>query len=113
MSAAPESPESSGRTPLARRVGARASLKIRARTGPTRSIWSGLGTFGAIGWSVALPTLAGTALGHWLDGRFPGTRSWTLMLLLAGVVLGCLNAWRWVERENKDMHDSEHSDDET
>jgi ATP synthase protein I len=26
--------------------------------------------------------------------------SWTLMLLGAGIVMGCLNAWYWVKKES-------------
>jgi ATP synthase protein I len=42
---------------------------------------------------VVVPTLLGTALGIWLDNHNPGTHSWTLMLLVIGLVIGCLNAW--------------------
>ena len=52
-----------------------------------------------VGWSVALPTLLGVGLGHWLDHRYAGSRSWTLALLVAGLALGCLNAGCWVARE--------------
>ena len=51
---------------------------------------------GLIGWSVAVPTLLGAMLGLWLDRRHPGPHSWTLMLLVAGLVIGCANAWHWV-----------------
>lgn len=66
-----------------------------------RGVWFGLGMFGLVGWAVAVPTLAGIALGIWIDRRFPGEMSWTLALLLAGVALGCLNAWWWVNKESK------------
>jgi ATP synthase protein I len=55
--------------------------------------------FGMIGWSVAVPTILGLALGLWLDRHWPLHFSWTLTLLLIGVALGCLNAWFWVSRE--------------
>jgi ATP synthase protein I len=54
-----------------------------------------------IGWSVAVPTVAGAALGLWIDHHWPGGVSWTLTLLIAGVILGCLNAWHWVSREGE------------
>jgi ATP synthase protein I len=60
---------------------------------------------GLIGWSVVLPTLAGAAFGMWLDKRHPGEHSWTLGLLVAGLVLGCFNAWHWVAKEEKEMGD--------
>ena len=62
---------------------------------------------GLIGWSVALPTLLGAALGLWLDKHYPGGHSWTLALLAAGLVLGCFNAWRWVAKEDREIHHKE------
>ena len=50
-----------------------------------RSVWFGLGMFGLIGWSVAIPTLLGAALGQWVDKHYPGRFSWTLTLLLLGL----------------------------
>jgi ATP synthase protein I len=57
--------------------------------------------FGIVGWSVAIPTLLGVALGVWLDIVLPTPFSWTLTLLFTGIVAGCLNAWYWVKRESK------------
>jgi ATP synthase protein I len=61
-------------------------------------VWFGLGTFGLVGWSVAIPTLIGIGLGVWIDSRWPSRFSWTLMFLFAGVVVGCFNAWYWVQQ---------------
>lgn len=66
------------------------------------SAWYGLAMFGMVGWAVAVPIVLGAALGHWIDWRWPGETSWTLILILAGVVLGCLNAWYWIQRESRD-----------
>jgi ATP synthase protein I len=64
-------------------------------------LWFGLGMFGLVGWSVAIPTVAGVALGLWLDRRFPAQPvSWTLTFLLVGVTVGALVAWHWVRRES-------------
>lgn len=73
----------------------------RARKAPGESALSGLAMFGMVGWAVAVPVVAGTALGLWIDARWPGETSWTLVCLLAGVALGCLNAWYWVQREGR------------
>jgi len=75
--------------------------KLRARREGNRSVWFGLGMFGLVGWSVAIPTLIGVALGIWIDRMWPSRISWTLTLLVAGLVLGCLNAWHWVKRESR------------
>ena len=69
-----------------------------------KSVWSGLGLFGMVGWSVAVPALLGTALGIWLDKNYKESFSWTLSLLITGLMLGCLIAWNWIQKENKEMH---------
>ncbi|MGV8893452.1 MAG: AtpZ/AtpI family protein [Burkholderiaceae bacterium] len=92
-------------------VGAKAARKIRARRNVT-GVWFGLGMMGLIGWSVVVPTLLGAALGIWLDERNPGGRSWTLALLVAGLVLGCFNAWHWVEKEDKAMREEQEDNNE-
>jgi ATP synthase protein I len=87
----------------AEQVGAKARRKLEAQRNPP-SVWFGLGMMGLVGWSVVIPTLFGAALGLWLDARFPGQHSWTLALLVAGLALGCVNAWRWISREHDGMH---------
>jgi ATP synthase protein I len=88
-----------------RQIGTKIARKLRARRDGKQGVWFGLGMTGLIGWSVALPTLAGAMLGIWLDRRHPGGRSWTLMLLVAGLIIGCANAWHWVTQENDAMHE--------
>ena len=84
-----------------------AARKLKAQRTADRPTWFGLGMLGTIGWSVAVPTLAGALLGAWWDRHHPGSRSWTLPLLVAGLVLGCANAWHWISAEDKAMRDSE------
>ena len=90
------------REKLAREVAHREARKLKARREKDRSVWFGLGMFGLVGWSVAIPTLIGTAIGLWIDARWPSPISWTLTLLIVGVFVGCLNAWWWVQRESRD-----------
>ena len=111
MSDQPQTTDPKGQSALGREVGAMAARKLKARRNPTQGVWFGLGMMGLIGWSVAVPTLLGAALGIWLDNRYPGTRSWTLALLIAGLCLGCLNVLRWVVNEYKEMHEERHGDD--
>lgn len=75
--------------------------RVRSERERDRSVWFGLGMFGLVGWSIAIPTLAGIALGMYIDSHYPSRFSWTLMLLFAGVVIGCLNAWYWVQQERR------------
>jgi ATP synthase protein I len=89
---------------FSRRIKAGAGRKLRARwtrNQEIETVWSGLGMIGLVGWGVSVPILLGAALGIWLDRRFPGEHSWTLTLLFAGLFVGCLNAWRWIAREER------------
>lgn len=97
------------RNDLAARVGRKAGRKLHAQRNKSPGVWFGLGMMGIIGWSVAVPTLLGTALGIWLDARYPNSaHSWTLALLVAGLVLGCANAWHWVAKEDRRIREDEH-----
>ncbi len=96
---------------FAQQVGAKAVRKARAQRDPTQ-VWFGLGMMGLIGWSVVIPTLLGTALGLWLDARHAGSHSWTLALLVAGLVIGCANAWHWIAKEDKAIREQEEDHDE-
>ena len=93
-------------------VGAKERRKLKSRRNPAPGVWFGLGMMGLIGWSVTVPTLLGAALGLWLDAHYGGTRSWTLALLVAGLAIGCFNAWRWVAQEDQAMRDEQESRDE-
>lgn len=83
-------------------IGRQAKRKLAAKKRRARNPFYGLGMFGLVGWSVAIPTLAGTVLGLWIDAQFATVRSWTLIGLLAGVTLGCFNAWYWISKESDD-----------
>nr|WP_320015618.1 AtpZ/AtpI family protein [uncultured Desulfobacter sp.] len=84
-------------------VDVREIRKLRARKKKGHFLWFGLGTFGIVGWSVAIPMVVCIFIGIWLDSRYPGQYAWTLMLLAIGLILGCLNAWTWISRERKNI----------
>jgi ATP synthase protein I len=92
-------------------IGAKAARKLKARKS-TQDTWFGFRMFGLVGWSVVVPTLIGALLGRWLDENHPGKHSWTLTLIIIGLCLGCLNAWRWVAREDKTIRDESENKDE-
>lgn len=102
----PKSPDE-----LASTVGEKASRKVKARRHAGKGVWSGLGMMGLIGWSVMVPTLLGVALGVWLDTKSDDSRSWTLAMLVAGLSLGCLNAWHWISKENEAIHKDAEDDE--
>jgi len=97
---------------LSRKIGAKALRKIKSKRKGEQSVWFGLGMMGLIGWSVTVPTLLGAALGFWIDKHFPGSYSWTLALLLLGLIVGCVNAWHWVSKESAEMKEDEEDIDD-
>ena len=110
MSDEPEKPQDN-RSALAAQIGAKAARKLKARHS-TQGVWFGLGMMGLIGWSVVVPTLLGAAVGIWLDNNHPGTHPWTLALMVAGLAIGCVNAWYWVAQQDKAMRDEPEDADE-
>jgi len=95
--------------PFINQVGVKEARKLKALQRRSPSVWLGLGVFGLIGWSVVVPTLLGAALGLWLDKRYPGPHSRTLALLMAGLSVGCWNAWRWITKsENHHPPEADH-----
>ncbi len=98
--------------PFSKKIGDKEKQKLKALHEDKRSVWAGLGSFGMIGWSVAVPTVLGTVAGLWLDKNYPQSISWTLTLLILGLCIGCLIAWQWIAKENKMMHqDKDKKDD--
>jgi ATP synthase protein I len=88
---------------LPEQVKRKVEKKLDARREKQRGLWHGLGLFGLVGWAVSIPTVGMLALGVWLDRTLDDEFSWTLALLLAGVSLGCMNAWYWVSKESQEQ----------
>lgn len=103
---------SGGGDDLPETVGAKERRKLQAQRVKNRSIWIGFSMMGLVGWSVAVPCLLGTALGIWIDAHHRGPYSWTLMLLVLGLLLGCYNAWYWVDRENEKIRKEHEANDD-
>ncbi len=97
----PETPDDA----FTRQIVSQADRKRRAQATGRTGVWFGLGMAGMVGWSVALPTLLGAVLGLWLDAHHPASHSWTLALLVAGLVLGCANAGHWVWQQGLAIND--------
>ncbi len=74
----------------------------RARRAPGASPLRGLGAFGMIGWSIAVPTVGGAFLGLWLNRIAPQNFSWPIALILGGAAVGGMIAWNWVGQEIQD-----------
>jgi ATP synthase protein I len=112
MTQLPSRKVSDDRATFAGQVGAKAARKLEARRNATPGVWFGVGLMGLIGWSVVVPTLLGAALGLWLDKQHPGKHAWTLALLVAGLTIGCLNAWHWVAKEERAMRKEQENGDD-
>lgn len=87
---------------FAKKIQHRTQRKLKAQQRKNNSAWFGLGMFGLVGWSIVIPALLGIAIGLWLDQRWPSGNSWVLTLFIVGIVLGCSNAWYWIDQENDD-----------
>lgn len=97
---------------LSQKIGEAANRKLRSQRRGVQGVWLGLGMFGLIGWSVAIPTLLGVLLGAFIDKHYPGVHSWTLSFLIIGLFIGCVNAWHWVTKEEKAIRDEEEKKNE-
>lgn len=83
-------------------IARRAERLKSARDNPGPSPLRGIGVFGMIGWSIATPTVGGAFLGLWLDRVAPQAFSWTIALILGGVVVGIFISASWINKEGND-----------
>ncbi len=97
-------PDKKDENSFSRQVGEKAQRKLKALHNDKRSVWFGIGMFGMVGWSVAVPTLLGAALGMGMDKKYPESFSWTLSFLILGLFAGCLIAWHWITKEHNEMN---------
>ena len=81
------------------RIAQQARRMHHAKQSPKDSPLKGLGAFGMIGWSIAVPTVAGALLGMWLDRILAHSISWTIALILGGLALGIFIAGTWMIKE--------------
>ncbi len=96
---------------FSKQVEKKAQRKLKAQHNDNKSVWFGLGMMGIVGWTIAIPTLGGAALGIWLDKNHSTTFSWTLTLLISGLLVGCLTAWHWISKEHKEMNQKDEKDE--
>ena len=82
------------RDPLLDGVKAHRTRRARAEGDETRSFFRSLGMIGGLGWMIVLPTLAGLALGQWVDQRLGSGITATGALLAVGLGIGCRLAWK-------------------
>lgn len=88
-------------------VSEKEELKLKAQRQKKDSVWQGFSVFGIIGWSVAVPTVLFVLIGVMLDEKYTGRQSYTLSMLGIGLLLGCINAWFWVNRKMQEIKNDE------
>ncbi|MDH4319445.1 MAG: AtpZ/AtpI family protein [Desulfobulbaceae bacterium] len=81
----------------------KARRRQKAEKEGSKPIFFGLGMFGVVGWTIALPTVVGVFLGRWLDGLKSAESkvSWTLSCMFIGLIIGVVAAWQWMSKEGK------------
>lgn len=92
---------------FSRKIGEKERRKLRGLKNAGRGIWFGFSMFGLVGWSIIIPMVLGALLGNWIDKHYAGRQSWTLTLLILGLVLGSANAWHWVRNEGSEIQDEQ------
>jgi ATP synthase protein I len=75
--------------------------RLERREPAADSFWRSLSVLGTVGWSIALPAVAGVWLGRRLDVGFDTGVRFTLMFMVAGVMIGSVIAWRVVREHRK------------
>lgn len=75
--------------------------RISRRESGHRSFWRSLRVLGMVGWPIALGSVGGALLGRYLDSRFESGVRYTLMLMTAGLVVGCFTAWKTVTQPHE------------
>lgn len=89
----PDAPES-GTRELAGSISALERLEQRARSSRGRNLWVQVSRVGTLGWLIALPIVGGALLGHLVDVRLGTRLTFTLALLMLGVVIAGYALWR-------------------
>lgn len=71
---------------------------------------SRLSTFlGKVALSVVAAPLGGYLLGLLLERLWPGEISWSLTLLLFGLIVGVIYLWLWMKRDRPSLSEEPHS----
>jgi len=95
-------------TGFSQEVGTKAARKIKDVIPTGRLVWFGM--MGLIGWSGGSSDTAWCGARYMADDHHAGSHSWTLMLWFIGLVIGFLNAWHWVAKEDKEMQEENNNE---
>lgn len=77
----------------------RDAARLARREVGHRSFWRSLGVLGMVGWPIALSSVGGALLGHYLDSRWNAGVRFTLLLLMVGTAIGSFIAWKTIKQQ--------------
>jgi ATP synthase protein I len=83
---------------LDREVRRRRQRREQAKQEGERSLAQNLAWIGTLGWLIVVPMIAAMFVGRWLDHRFDTGVTLASALCVGGLVAGCWQAWRKVQR---------------
>lgn len=92
-------PEENDHEPMLRSVRTRRDRARHWDSEGKASLLRHLVVVGSLGWLIIAPTLAGVALGRWIDGELGTGIQATAALLVAGAATGCWLAWKRMHLE--------------
>jgi ATP synthase protein I len=85
-----------GRRPNLRAALQRDLQRYHRREAGSGSFWRSLSVLGSVGWPIVTTTVGGAFVGRWLDAHWDTGIRYTVMLLVAGAILGAVIAWRLI-----------------
>lgn len=74
--------------------------RLERRESGQQTFWRSLAVLGTVGWPIALGAAGGSLLGRFLDARFATGIRYTLMLMMAGLLVGSFSAWKSVTQKH-------------
>jgi len=97
--ARPSTPRDTDKPALLEEVQRQAGRRQRSLREGEPTLLRQLSTLGVLGWVIVLPMLLGLAGGRWLDHRLGTGITFSAALLLQGVAVGAVAAWRWMHQK--------------
>lgn len=73
---------------------------MKARKEKT-GFWYYASAIGMWGWLFVIPVVGGAYIGRYLDNKIRGGISWTITLIIIGIVVGIYNIWYFYFRRLK------------
>lgn len=95
----PSAPHETDKPALLEEVQRQAGRQQRSLREGEPTLLRQLSTLGVLGWVIVLPMLLGLAGGRWLDHRLGTGITFSAALLLLGVAVGAVAAWRWMHHK--------------